>query len=251
MNIISSDSKQGIGKYNNDIVNYTSNFCYVMDGASSLFNDNLFFETSDLYEYMQLLKKNIVYSESIQTSLINGIVLSNKLLIGIDKYEEYELPTFTIAAVSEEKECYNLYLLCDCLISILYKNGNIENIEDHRFDETKIKCRKEISVIDKLELSMDEKLKLKRPIWREYRKLANTKDGYPVGSTNPNSINEGMFKKINKKDVDKIIICTDGFYSKLGIPNNKEDFEKDLMETRILNLDNNDDLTYILIENKE
>lgn len=248
--ILSTNSKKGMGKYNNDIVNYTSNFCYVMDGATSLFNDNIFFETSDLYEYMQLLKSNIVYSKSIQNSLINGIILSNKLLTGIDKYEEYKLPTFTIAAISEEKEYYNLYILCDCLISILFKNGNIENIEDYRFDETKIKYRKETSAIDKLELSMNEKLKLKKTIWREYRKLANTKDGYPVGSTNPNSINEGMFKRIYKKDVDKIIICTDGFYNTLGIPNNKESFEKDLLENRILNLDNNDDLTYVLIENK-
>ena len=45
LNILSI--KKGIGKYNNDIVNYASNFCY----TSSLFNDNIFFDTSDLYEY--------------------------------------------------------------------------------------------------------------------------------------------------------------------------------------------------------
>ncbi len=250
MNILSANSKKGIGKYNNDIINYTNDFCYVIDGATALFNDNLFFETSDLYEYMQLLKSNIVYSESIQNSLIKGIIKSNNLLTEITKYKEYELPTFTIAVVKEEKEYYNLYLLCDCLISILYKNGDIENIEDHRFDETKIKCRKETAVINKLELSLEEKIELKRPIWRKYRKFANRNNGYPVGSTNPNSINNGLLKKVCKKDVDKIIICTDGFYNKLGIPNNKEYFEKELIEKKLLNLDNNDDLTYILIDNK-
>lgn len=250
MNLLSCNSKKGIGKFNNDIMNYDNDFCYVMDGASSLFNDNLFFDTSDLYEYMQLLKKNIVYSESINSSFSNGIIMSNKSLPGYEKYKEYELPTFTIAAVKEENDYYELYLLCDCLISILYKDGNIENIEDHRFDETKNNCRKEISVIDELNLTREEKLELKRPIWRKYRKFANREDGYPVGSTNPSSINEGIIKRVNKEEIDKIIICSDGLYSKLGLPNNIDYFDKDILEKKVKDIDNNDDLTYILIENK-
>lgn len=251
MNILSCNSIKGIGKYNNDIMNCINNFCYVIDGASSLFDDNLFYNTSDLYEYMKLLKDNISDIGLINDNLIDGIKKSNKHLNGINKYKEYELPTFTIAAVKENKDDYELYLLCDCLISVLYNDGKIENIEDHRYDPIKTKCRKEIAEIDKLELSTEEKFKLKRPIWREYRKFANAINGYPVGSTNPNSIKEGIIKRINKKNIDKIIICTDGLYSKIGLPNDKSYFEQDILEEKVLNTNNNDDLTYILIDAKE
>ena len=250
MNILSCNSIKGIGKYNNDIMNNIDNFCYVIDGASSLFNDNLFYKTSDLYEYMKLLKDNISDIGLINDNLINGIKKSNKYLSGLNKYKEYELPTFTIAAVKENKDNCELYLLCDCLISILYIDGRIENIEDHRFDPIKTKCRKEIEEIDKLELSMEEKIELKRPIWRKYRKFANVINGYPVGSTNPNSIKEGIIKTINKKDIDKIIICTDGLYSKIGLPKDKSYFEQNILEEKILSTKNNDDLTYILIDVK-
>lgn len=239
MKIIDSVSIKGIGKYNNDIMNYDNNFCYVMDGATSVFNDNLFFESSDLYEYMNLLKANIMNNSIIADNLIKGIEESNKNLKNINTYPEYELPTFTIAAVKEYDSHYELYLLCDCLISILYKNGEVENIEDHRFDNTKNACREEIKNITKLEE--------KRIIWRKYRKLANNKNGYPVGSTNSNSIKNGIIKKINKNEIDKILICSDGLYSEVGMPIDNTYFEPNLLHKKITK--NNDDLTYIIIEN--
>ena len=139
--------------------------------------------------------------------------------------------------------------MCDCLISILYKNGTIENIEDKRFDKVKIECRKEIKEINKLNLSDKEKLKLKRNIWRKYRKFANNEGGYPVGSTNEISVENGIINKIDKKVVDKILICTDGLYNLIGIPTNKEYFDKDILEEKIKNSTHNDDLSYYLISN--
>ena len=65
MQVVSSGTYQGIGKFNNDIINHVGDMCYVMDGASALFDDNVFFETSDLYEYMRLLRKNIQDNSSI------------------------------------------------------------------------------------------------------------------------------------------------------------------------------------------
>ena len=114
----------------------------------------------------------------------------------VDLYNEYELPTYTISAIKEYDNYFEVYLLCDCLVSIWYKNKTIENIEDNRFDKIKFECRKEISKIDKLDLDIEAKLKLKRPIWREYRKYANKENGYPVGSTNKNSIEQGIIKRI-------------------------------------------------------
>lgn len=250
MIIESFNSIKGIGKYNNDIFKIFDDACYVMDGASAIFNDNLFFKTSDLYEYMQLLKLNINNVDNINTNISNGIKKSNNSINNIKDYKEHELPTFTISAIKENKDYYELYLLCDCMISILYKNGKIENFEDHRFDLIKSKCRSEIANLDKKDLNKDAKLDAKRKIWRKYRKLANNyKSGYPVGSTNPCSINHGLIKKIDKKIVDKILLCSDGLYSMLGMPTDKNYFDKTILEKEITKHKNIDDLTYILINN--
>lgn len=248
MKILSSNSIKGAGNYNNDIMNNLNNFCYVINGATALFNDNLFYNTSDLYEYMNLLKKNISDTSSINENLVNGIIKSNKYLKNIDKFKEYELPTFAIAAVKETNKEYQLYLLCDCLISVLYKDGRIENIEDHRFDEIKSQYRNENKKISQLDISSDEKFELKKPTYQKYRKLANAINGYPVGSTNPNSIKNGITKTIDKKNVEKIIICSDGLYNKIGFPNDNSYFDKKKLEEKISNIKVGDDLTYMLID---
>ncbi|MBR2997107.1 hypothetical protein IKF33_01580 [Candidatus Saccharibacteria bacterium] len=248
MKILSSNTLQGIGKYNNDILGHSENFCYVMDGASALFADNLFFETSDLYEYMQLLKKHIKDGDTSIDIFRNGITESNKFLPDINKYPEYELPTFTIAGVKENTDNYELYLLCDCLISILYQDGRVENLEDLRFNEINTKIEGEIAKIDELDLVEAEKIIRKRPIWQRYRKFANAPDGYPVGSTNPESVRVGIVKTINKADVDKILICTDGLFSSIGLPNDASYFDEHDLEDKIAKNHNHDDLTYILIK---
>ena len=247
MKVLSHNSLKGKRNYNHDILSIKDKFCYVMDGATPLFNDNIFYETSDLYEYMHLLKNNIEDISSIEHNIIEGIKKSNKHLKEYEKYEEYALPNFTIAAIKENEDTYESYLLCDSLISILYKDGKIENIEDNRFDSIKNQTIEEIKKINKLNLTAEEILEHKKEIWRKYRKLANK--GYPVGTTNYESINKGIIKTIEKEKIDKILICTDGFYNELGKPSNNSYFEKDTIEKKISNIKNNDDLTYILIDN--
>lgn len=252
MKILSEANKQGIRKYNNDIKNNMENIYYVMDGATPLFDDNIFFETSDLYEYMQLLKKNIVVNENIKESFKNGIIESNKRLTNLESYKEYELPNYTIAAVKEHENTYEFFLLCDCLISILYKNGEIENIIDNRFDKVREGNAKEAREIDGIiELSADERTNMKKEMYRKYRKFANAQDGYPVGSTNPESIENGIIKEIEKAKIDKILLCTDGLYDEIGMPKEEKDFDKECLEEKIRDTKNRDDLTYILLENEE
>lgn len=251
MRILDDANRQGLRKYNNDIKNELENMCYVMDGATPLFNDNIFFETSDLYEYMQLLKKNIVINKNIKESFKNGIIESNKNLPNLENYKEYELPNYTIAAVKEHENAYELFLLCDCLISILYKNGEIENIIDNRFDKVRAGNAKEAKEIDEmLEISADERANMKKEMYRKYRKFANAQDGYPVGSTNPESIENGIIKEIEKSKIDKILICTDGLYDEIGMPKEEKDFDKKCIEERLKDIKNKDDLTYILISNE-
>ncbi len=248
MIIIDRKTKKGNDLYNYDISNYIDGFCYVVDGATPLFNDNIFSNTSDLYEYMQLLKRNLKNIGIIEENFIKAIKKSNLIINNIEMYSEYELPTFTIASVKEENDKYYLYVLCDSLISILYKNGEIKNIYDNRFDEFKKRWPNKIEEINKLNISANEKNRMKLPIWKEYRKYANKKDGYPVGSTNFNSIKNGILTSVLKDDIDGILICTDGFYKAFGLPNEKWYFNKEILSDKMKHINYNGDITYILLK---
>ena len=248
MIILGSGTKKGDDIYNRDISNHMDGFCYVIDGATPLFNDNLFSNTSDVYEYMKWLKNNITNKSSIEGNFIDAIKKSNLKISNIEKYSEYELPTFTIAAVKEENKKYFLYVLCDSLISILYKNGEIKNIYDNRFEKFKKRWANKIEKIDKLVISEDDKTNMKLSIWKEYRKYANKKSGYPVGSTDFNSIKSGISLDVLKEDVDSILICTDGFFNAFGFPSEKWYFNKDVLASKIKSINYLDDITYILLK---
>ena len=43
MKVLSSNCIKGIGHYNNDICDKIGNFAYVMDGATAVFDDNIFY----------------------------------------------------------------------------------------------------------------------------------------------------------------------------------------------------------------
>lgn len=254
MKVLSSGCFKGSRKYNGDIIGIFDNMCYVMDGSTALFYDNKFFETSDLYEYMQLLNKNISNSEMVKEDLKNAIFKVNQGLDNLDSYKEYELPTFTIAVVKDIGDKIETYQLCDTLISILYKDGSVENIEDRRIDPVKNICRsRKKEILAMQDISDEERRKLILENEQVTRMKANaTDDGYPVGSTNLESIDQGIIRYFDKEKIDRILICSDGLYDSEEImPANIKDFECKILEERVnkkLNEKVRDDLSYILIE---
>lgn len=253
MKVLSSGCYKGSRKYNGDIIGIFDNMWYVIDGSTAVFNDNKFFETSDLYEYMQLLNKNISSNEEVKDNLKKAINESNKKLVGIEKYFEYELPTFTIAVVKECEDKIGTYQLCDTLISILYKDGDVENIEDRRIDSVKNVCRsRRREIIAMQDISDEERKKLILENEQVTRKKVNIENGFPVGSTKLESIEQGITRYFDKGKIDKILICSDGLYdSEEILPKSSSDFEINNIENRvkeILTKEKRDDLSYILIE---
>lgn len=171
----------------------------------------------------------------------------------MEKYHEYELPTYTIAVVKDLGVMIEYYILCDTLISILYKDGHVENIQDRRIDSVKDVCRaKRREILANTNLSEDERMKLLLENEQVTRMKANAEDGFPVGSTKEDSIDLGFIGIIDKSKVDRILICSDGYYDSEDVmPSTVEDFELSYVENRvqeILSHDKRDDMTYILLE---
>lgn len=84
-------------------------------------------------------------------------------------------------------------------------------------------------------------------------KLIKLTDGFPVGSTVPERIEQGFIKRIDKNLIDRILILTDGYYEcdNDSYPKTKEEFEELYVNTRVKNLlqkEKRDDLSYILLE---
>ncbi len=253
MRVLCFGSYKGSRIYNGDVLGIKNNMYFVMDGSTALFNDYKFFPEGDLYCYMQKLRDNFNNDDrDITRNLQEAIRKSNKNLIGIEKYKEYELPTYTIAVIRELDEMIEYYILCDTLISILYKDGHIENILDKRIDPVKDICRGRNREIKAMDISDDEKKELILQNERETRMKANIDGGFPVGSTNEESVLVGYKGKIDKSLIDKILICSDGYYdSDEEYPHMKEEFDIEYIRERTnekLLADVRDDLSYILLE---
>lgn len=253
MKVLSSGTYKGSRSYNADIIGLLDDMYYVCDGSTAVFDDNKFFDTGDLLEYMKLLNKNIKNESDIKSDLKKAINLSNQSLVDMDKYKEYELPTYTVAAIKDLGEIIEYYILCDTLISVLYKDGHIENIQDKRIDQVKNVCRtRRRAILKDTSLSDDERMKLLIENEQITRMKANAENGFPVGSTKEESIDMGYTGMIDKSKVDKILICSDGYYDSEEImPSTKEEFDVKYIENRvkeILSHDKRDDMTYILLE---
>ncbi len=253
MKVLSKGCYKGSRQYNGDIIGCLDNMWYVIDGSTAVFNDNNFFDTSDLYEYMQLLNKEIKSESGIISDLKMAIVHANEKLVGVENYKEYELPTFTIAVVRENKTNIEVYQLCDTLISILYKDGHIENIEDRRIDIVKDVCRNRRNEIkNMIDITEEERNRLLLENEQVTRMKVNCEGGFPVGSTDPLSILNGCSYVLKKDDIDKILICSDGLYdSSDEKPSSISDFDVEILEEKVeelLKKDKRDDLSYILIQ---
>ncbi len=253
MKVLSSNSYKGSRNYNADIIGILDGMYYVCDGSTAVFNDNKFFQTGDLLEYMKLLNKNIKNETDIKSDLKKAISLSNEKLVGMEKYQEYELPTYTIAVVKDLGERIEYYILCDTLISILYKDGHVENIQDKRIDSVKEVCRtKRRAILADSSLNEDERKQEIILNEQMTRMKVNVDDGFPVGSTKEESIDAGYIGSISKDLIDRILICSDGYYdSEEVLPSKKEEFDILYVENRvkeILSHEKRDDLSYILLE---
>jgi hypothetical protein len=252
MKILSKGCYKGSREYNDDIIGHDKDLYYVLDGSTAVFNDNKFYKTSDLYEYMKLLNKNIKDSGSILGGIKTGIVNSNGKLKGLEKYKEYELPTFTVGAIKEYEQDIDVYVLCDILITILYKDGRIGHFVDKRINGIKQRHRDRVQEIKNMDITEEEKDKLLLEAEQETRKNANAKGGFPVGSTNPASIDEGYILMLPKMTIKKILICSDGMYNwKKAEAIDEKFFDKEYLENEVqkmLKEENRDDLSYMLLE---
>ena len=271
MNLLYSYCEKGKGEFNEDVMLYKSKIACVIDGATDVFFDKHKELENIVYVYVNNLIKKIescfTDKKSLKEILKEAISLSTKSIgkkYNLNSYKEYELPTFSIACIKENKGDYEYLVLGDCFIAIKI-DDNVKFIEDNRISHFSKLNRENIK-----KEALDPRIDASAiDIYRQTRKKANSKNGYPIGSVSAIGIKDALYGKIPKKENLKILLFSDGFidYFKEKKINYEDAFDKDCLEGFVEDslsyyLDNDsyienlrpkqlDDRTILLLEGEE
>lgn len=225
MNIEFLHSEKGDGNYNEDIIGFHNNTYWIIDGSTSL-SDNNYFSNQDvlwlvklmndkLSQYTYLSLEDMMY-QSLE-EIRHEAKLKNKDYLDIDKYK---LPTFAISLFRVTDEGMDYYILADCSI-IVSIDDEIKYITDDRITKFSVMNKEKIKSLSDDDDDIENKVK---DVIIDTRKKMNTKDNYYVGSLDgvglPYAIKGSLKGKVNK-----ILSFSDGF---LRAFNNKFEDEKNL-----------------------
>lgn len=215
MRIVYSKTKKGGRSVNEDVCGFVSNFAFVIDGATDVYNGKKIKEKDEVSWYVKKLKRELIENyddgESLKNNLkkaINHLYIQLNTKNKLNGIKEYILPTFSIAMIKMCKKCFEYYILGDCYISYL-RNGRPVIIRDERIEKFIIENRKKVL----------KKKKSKKDIYKETRKLANAINGYPIGSIRGIGLSKGKTGNINRNS--NILLFSDGIIDYLNDNHNR------------------------------
>lgn len=210
LNVKIIKSIQGTASINEDIVGYRENYCWVIDGATDLFDCKGTIGVS-VAEYVALLsnelEKNCDNQLTLQENMSNAIKTATLKVLDIGKVAKWDyakLPTFSFVFGRVIGDTLEYILIGDCYLIC----GN-EIITDTRITEFSKENRKKIQRI--LENVSEGELPTKRlEIFRKTRLKANTSVGYPIGSLHFESVDNVLSGVL--KSVTDFLMMSDGYY---------------------------------------
>lgn len=226
MEVLFSYCEKGKGEYNEDVVAANSNIACVIDGATDVFLDNHPELGNIVCQYVNKLMKMIVAcfspDKSVQDIIkaaIDNVYCQLSSKYSLDAYREYELPTFSIACVKEDKDCYEYLVLGDCFL-IIKEESDIKIVQDKRINVFSKHNREEMK-----RLGIDPRFDSSSlDVYRSTRKKANRKDGYPIGSVNGVGIKDAICGTVNKNNAVNFLLFSDGFIDYFNY--SKAEFER-------------------------
>lgn len=215
MKIIYSKLKKGEKDINEDTYGFVSNLAFVIDGATDVFDKKMIRPKAEVKWYVNTLKRELIKVYNKKKSLTENLKTAVKNVYDkintngkLSCVKEYLLPTFSIAMIKVQKGTFEYYVLGDCYIS--YKTSDKPVVvKDHRIEKFSSSNRKKVIK------NRTNKLN----IYRQTRKLANAKNGYPIGSVRGTSIAKGKKGTIDSKS--DVLLFSDGIIDYLNEDRNR------------------------------
>lgn len=213
MSVKYMQSIKGTSEENEDAVGYQGNYCWVIDGATALFENPIYppFTVADIAnDLSDTLPENIDDSKSLSEILHDTIQTVARYRLHISENttsrEQYaKLPTFAIMLIRVAGDTLEYLSLGDCYLTIGGKT-----VTDKRIEPFAIQNRKRIQqIIDEHGTVTAEE---RKSIFQNTRLKANAPDGYPIGSLDPNSAYGAKTGTISLHNMNAtIVLYSDGF----------------------------------------
>ncbi|MCM1263574.1 MAG: hypothetical protein NC313_12745 [Butyrivibrio sp.] len=213
---------EGCGKHpNEDAYGYDNNTLWVIDGATDIFNYKYFSGVSDVQWIVQELnyvlkeKSSLISLKEMLRAAIGSVRLKALNIAPIiNTIPINQLPTFSICCVRINKNSLEYLCIGDCSLfcsrspSIRYSDLRILPFH-YQVNEVKEKYKDNQNEYNKQVLKKV----------REIKKYINTKEGYWVGTLDPNVVDNSVEGYIDINQGDRVLLCSDGFRPSLDEAN--------------------------------
>lgn len=196
--------------YNEDRYLVFDNYCFVIDGATSLL-PSFFKPTSGSY-FVSYIKQNL---PKLNGSIIDrlNLISSNFSKLIKENKEEY-LPSAGISWVEIENKKVNIHSIGDCEIVVCLKDNSIKRFVQPELIELDNKAiNKMIEISKKDNISIKQARKSINDILISHRKLMNKENGYNVFAPYLNPNLKFSSYQLDKNEIKYIYLFSDGFAS--------------------------------------
>ena len=237
LNVLYYTTIQGNKPYNEDVFGMSPYYCWLLDGATDIFNENPFNRDNSVQWYMHNLNKFIdesrlhyAYNRLSFPFILHHAVkqlyskLPNTLL------PNYAMPTYTVASVQAGRDNISAYILGDSFIYHLH-NDKVAVYTDTRLQEYKVSLGHKPYEV----LPLEEQ--------RRIRSCANQEGTFAIGTVDGKFLHSGKNYVIPVQHGDRLIIASDGFTSDLSM----DMFQEETIKTYVSEHHNSDDCSVILL----
>lgn len=202
---------QGSSEENEDAVGQYENYCWIIDGATDLF-DCVNLIGFSVGEVVCEISKRIPFFCDDKKSLKEIFALAvgevaRKMLINLEQDSTLfaKMPTFSLVFCRQVHQNLEYILIGDCFLIV-----NNQIITDIRISDFSKKNKKRLEVIKKERGSIPYADRLNQ--LQSIRMKANVSEGYPIGSLNPDSINQVISGELQLPKSECFLIMSDGYY---------------------------------------
>lgn len=200
---------KSMNKINEDTYCYGKNFAFVIDGQSSVNDENAKITKWYVNVLKRELKKNI--NDGNLLDVLNQTIKSASSTFK-KTFSKTSVPSATAAIIRQNNSKVEILIVgnAKCLV----QTKKIELVEDPRMDRVEDNVLKKAKMLySENNFNMDELKNKFYELLTESRKKVNTMGGYPVIKDKVLSKEDVVYKEYDYNDVISAVICTDGFYA--------------------------------------